>query len=52
MCFEPTRSACIGYRDLQMDVGGEKVEMDSLISVEGENTLRRIGAIPFWEVRL
>lgn len=34
-----------------MAVAGETVEMNSLIAVDGENTLRRIGAVPFWEVR-
>ena len=33
-----------------MELPGETVEMEKLVSVEGENTLRRIGAGPFWEV--
>lgn len=36
---------------LQMELPGETVQMDQLVAVEGENTLRRIGAGPFWEVR-
>ncbi|CAM9117118.1 unnamed protein product [Laminaria digitata] len=32
-----------------MEVGNETVRMENLIAVEGENTLRRLGAGPFWE---
>lgn len=35
-----------------MELPGETVQMEKLVSVEGENTLRRIGAGPFWEVCL
>ena len=34
-----------------MNVAGQEIEMEKLISVEGENTLRSVGAGPFWEVR-
>lgn len=34
-----------------MDVGNEKLKLEQLIAVEGENNLRRLGAEPFWEVR-
>lgn len=33
-----------------MEVGNETVDMEALCAVEGENTLRRLGAGPFWEV--
>ena len=33
-----------------MEVANETVEMEALCAVEGEDTLRRIGAGPFWEV--
>lgn len=33
-----------------MELPGETVQMEQLVAVEGENTLRRIGAGPFWEV--
>lgn len=36
----------------QMELPGETVQMEDLVAVEGENTLRRIGAGPFWEVRI
>ncbi|CAM9858665.1 unnamed protein product [Ectocarpus sp. 4 AP-2014] len=32
-----------------MELPGETVQMEDLVAVEGENTLRRIGAGPFWE---
>ncbi|CAM9889912.1 unnamed protein product [Ascophyllum nodosum] len=32
-----------------MELGGETVEMEKLIAVEGEETLQRIGAAPFWK---
>lgn len=35
-----------------MEVGNEKLNMEKLVAVEGENHLRRIGAEPFWEVCL
>eukprot|EP00904_Undaria_pinnatifida_P006812 jgi/Undpi1/3260/HiC_scaffold_15.g06634.m1 len=33
----------------EMEVANETVEMEALCAVEGEDTLRRIGAGPFWE---
>lgn len=34
-----------------MELRGETVKMENLIAVKGEDTLKRIGARPFWEVR-